>query len=163
MMIPPLPESLAPPTPFPIVTAQSFDSEFVAPGVRRGSYRVQTTDGPLVVTVVAIDPHEPTVRFSTVVANDRLVSPGETVSSMARRTGAVAGVNADYFDIGQTNQPLNLVVRDGALLRTPSKRVVLDVHADRSIAFENVSFSGTVTYGSTTIPLTGVNEWPPQG
>jgi hypothetical protein len=162
-VIPALPETLAPPAPFPFVIAQSHETEFVAPGVRRGTYRLQTTDGPIVVTVVAVDPREPTVRFETVVANDRMVSSGETVSSMARRIGAVAGVNADYFDIGQTNQPLNIVVRDGALLRTPSKRIVLDVRSDRTIAFENVAFSGTVRYGATTLPVTTVNEWPPQG
>ncbi len=162
-MIPALPETLAPPAPFPLVIEQSHETEFVAPGIRRGVYRLQTTDGPIVVTVVAVDPHDPTVRFETVVANDRMISSGETVSSMAHRIGAVAGVNADYFDIGQTNQPLNIVVRDGALLRTPSKRVVLDVRSDRTIAFENVAFSGTVRYGATTLPVTTVNEWPPQG
>jgi len=162
-VIPALPETLAPPAPFPLVIAQSHETEFVAPGIRRGVYRLQTSDGPLVVTVVAVDPREPTVRFETVVANDKLVSNGETVSSMARRIGAVAGVNADYFDIGQTNQPLNIVVRDGALVRTPSKRIVLDVRSDRTIAFEGVAFSGIVRYGATTLPVTTVNEWPPQG
>jgi hypothetical protein len=163
VIVPPLPATLAPPPPFPLVIAQSLETEFVAPGVRRGIYRMQTSVGPLVVTVVAVDPHEPSVRLSTVLANDRLVSSGETVSSMARRTDAVAGINADYFDIGQTNQPLNVVVRDGALLRTPSKRVALDVGADKTIRFEPFSFNGTVTYGATAIPLTGVNEWPPNG
>jgi exopolysaccharide biosynthesis protein len=161
--MPALPETLAPPAPFPLVIAESHETEFVAPGIRRGVYRLQTTDGPLVVTVVAVDPREPTVRFEAVVANDKMISSGETVSSMAHRIGAVAGVNADYFDIGQTNQPLNIVVRDGALLRTPSKRIVLDVRSDRTIAFENVAFSGSVGYGATTLPVTTVNEWPPQG
>jgi hypothetical protein len=163
VIAPPLPAELLPPAPFPLVIAQSQTSEFVAPGVRRATYRLQTSDGPLVVNVVAIDPREPTVRFGAVVANDRMVSAGETVSSMARRTKAIAGVNADYFDIGNTNQPLNIVVADGALLRTPSKRVVLDVRTDRSVHFEQVGFSGDVRYGAATIPLTTVNEWPPQG
>jgi len=163
MILPFLPAALAPLAPFPPVTAQSHATEFVAPGVRRATYYLQTTDGPLIVNVVAIDPREPSVRFGSVVANDRLISAGETISSMARRTGAVAGVNADYFDIGNTNQPLNAVVKDGALLRTPSRRVVLDVRRDRSVHFESMTFSGSVQYGTTTIPLTGVNEWPPQG
>jgi exopolysaccharide biosynthesis protein len=162
-MLPPLPLELEPPAPFPLVVAQSQTSGFVAPGIRRATYRLQTTEGPLVVNIVAVDPREPTVRFEAVVASDRLISAGEPISSMARRTGAVAGINADYFDIGNTNQPLNVVVKDGALLRTPSKRVVMDVRTDRSIHFENVTFSGSVSYGSATLPLTAVNEWPPQG
>jgi hypothetical protein len=163
VIVPALPASLAPPQPFPLVVAQSHETEFVAPGVRRGIYRLQTSDGPMVVTVVAIDTHEPTIRFGSVIANDRLISAGETVSSMAHRTGAIAGVNADYFDIGQTNQPLNVVVRGGDLVRTPSKRIVLDVRTDGRIAFENFSFAGSVAYGATSLPLTSVNEWPPQG
>lgn len=163
MSVPALPATLVPPAPFPVVIAQSMTSEFVAPGVRRATYRLQTSSGPLVVNVVAVDPSEPSVRVHAVLANDRLVSSGETVGAMARRTNAIAGVNADYFDIGNTNQPLNLVVRDGALLRSPSKRVVLDVRTDRSVHFENVAMSGTLRFGSSTLPLTTINEWPPQG
>jgi len=160
---PPLPATLAPPAPFALVVSQSHETEFVAPGVRRAIYHLETSDGPLVISAVAIDPREPTVRFGSVVANDRLVSAGETISSMAARTQAVAGINADYFDIGATNEPLNLVVRDGVLVRTPSKRVALDVRTDRSVRFENASFAGSIRYGGTVVPLTSVNEWPPQG
>jgi hypothetical protein len=163
VIVPPLPASLAPPPPFPAVLSQSHTTEFVAPGVRRATYRLETADGPLVVNVVAVDPREPSVRLGTVVANDRMISSGEPISSMARRTGAVAGINADYFDIGNTNQPLNVVVTAGALLRTPSKRVVFDVRTGGSIRFERFSFSGSVQSTNATVPLTAVNEWPPQG
>ena len=158
-----LPATLAPPAPFPLVVAQSMSSEFVAPGVRRGTYRLQTSDGPLVIDIVAVDPREPTVRIGAVLAHDRLISPGETVGSMAKRTGAVAGINADYFDIGNTNQPLNIVVRGGTLVRTPSTRIVFDVRRDRSIHFESVAYAGALHDGATTYPLTSINEWPPQG
>jgi exopolysaccharide biosynthesis protein len=162
-MIPALPATLAPPAPFPLVLAQSREEEFVAPGVERATYHLTTSDGPVAISVIAVDPTEPSVRIGSVVASDRMISRGETLSSMAKRTGAVAGVNADYFDIGQTNQPLNLVVRGGALLRTPSKRIVLALHRDHTVKFERASFSGTVTYGTTSVPLTTINEWPPQG
>jgi exopolysaccharide biosynthesis protein len=160
---PSLPATIAPPPPFPLVVAQSRATELVAPGIRRATYRLQTSDGPLVVNVVAVDPREPTVHFESVVARDRMISSGETISSMAQRTNAVAGINADYFDIGNTNQPLNAVVNNGALLRTPSKRIVMDVRTDRSVHFENLSFSGSLVYGGASVPLTAVNEWPPQG
>ena len=158
-----LPASVAPPAPFPAIVAQSSVAEDVAPGIRRADYRFATSAGPLVVHVVAIDTHDPSVRLDAVIAHDRLISPGETVSSMAKRTGAVAGINADYFDIGNTNQPLNLVVRGGALLRTPSQRAALDVLADGTVGMGYSTFTGSVAYDGLLIPLTGVNEWPPQG
>ncbi|MDQ2908757.1 MAG: phosphodiester glycosidase family protein, partial [Candidatus Eremiobacteraeota bacterium] len=163
MIAPSLPSTLAPPAPFPLVVAQTLTQEVFAPGMRRATYRLTTSGGPLIINVVALDLGVPTVRLGVVTAHDRLVSPGETVSSMAQRTGAVAGINGDYFDIGQTNQPQGVVVRDGELLRTPSQRVALDVRRDRSVHVENVAMHGTVTYGSASVPLTGVDEWPPQG
>jgi len=157
------PTTIAPPAPFPLVVAQSSAQEFVAPGVAREEIRLQTSAGPLVIHLIAVDTSEPTVRLGVVLAHDRLVSSGETVSSMAARTGAVAGVNADYFDIGNTNQPLNIVVRDGQLLRSPSNRVAFVVGTDRRVRFENPAFHGSLRYGDAQVPLTGVNIWPPEG
>lgn len=158
-----LPPVLAPPAPFPAIVTQTSAPEFVAPGVERAEYRMRTANGPIVVHCLHIDPREPSVRLDAVIAHDRLISSGETVSSMARRTGAIGGVNADYFDIGSTNQPLNIVVRNGNLVRTPSKRVALTVRRDRTPAIGPVQFTGTVTDGTATIALTAVNEYPPQG
>jgi hypothetical protein len=157
------PTTLAPPAPFPAIVAQHARTDEVAPGIARTDYRLTTADGPLVVHVVAVDLRDPSVHLRVVVAHDRLVSSGETVSAMAVRTGAVAGVNADYFDIGQTNQPLNAVVRDGALVRTPSARAVLSVARDGSVAFGSLGFTGTATYHGAAVPLTGIGVWPPEG
>ena len=164
LLAPSLPLSLGAPPPFPAVTTQAAVTvRFVARGVDRADYHLRTERGPLVVHVVAVDPHDPAVRLDTVLAHDTLVSAGETVSSMARRTGAVAGINADYFDIGATNQPLNVVVRNGALLRTPSSRAALFVGRDRTVAVGTASFDGDVAWNGATVPLTGVDVWPPQG
>jgi hypothetical protein len=159
----PLPITLAPPAPFPLILAQAQTPDVVAPGIRRDDIRLMTSDGPLVIHLVAVDPNEPTVRLGAVLAHDRMISAGETVSSMARRTHAVAGINADYFDITNTNQPLNIVVQDGVLERTPSKRVAFTFGSDARAAIGYVSFAGSVAFGTSSLPLTTVNEWPPQG
>lgn len=158
-----LPPAVAPPPPFPLVVAQSSLPEFVAPGVLRADYRMTTNAGPLVVHVVAVDTQESSVRIRMLLAHDHLISRGETISSMAQRSGAVAGINADYFDIGQTNQPLNVVVNEGMLVRTPSKRAAIAVSDDGTIGMGSFTFSGRAVWNETTVPLTAVNEWPPQG
>jgi exopolysaccharide biosynthesis protein len=157
-----LPAALAPPAPFPLVTASSAEREPVAPGVARVTYRMLTSAGPLVVSVVTVDLREPTVRLGTVLAHDTIVSHDEPTSSMARRTGAVAGINGDYFDINASGAPLGVVVRDGVLERTPSARVALTVTRAREVRFETYRFAGSVTFGGVVVPLTGLNEWPPQ-
>ena len=157
-----MPAHLEPPAPFPQILAQSNESQFVAPGVARSTYYLATKSGPLVIDVVTVDLHQPTVRLGAVVAGNHMISAGETISSMAMRTHAVAGINADYFDIGQTNQPLGIVVQSGQLLRTPSARVALDVGPDKLVRFETFSFSGSVKLSQGDVPLEGINVWPPQ-
>lgn len=158
-----LPASLAPPAPFPLVTASSFEREPVAPGIARATYRLLTSAGPLVVSLVTVDPHEPTVRLGTVLAHDRIVSSDETVSSMARRTGAVAGINGDYFDIGGTGAPIGVLVRDGALARSPGTHVALTVTREHDVRFDTYRFAGTASSGVVQVPITAMNQWPPQG
>ena len=143
----PLPLTLAPPAPFPLVTSAAATRAFVAPGVSRADYIVRTSSGPLAIHVVAFDPREPTLRITTVLAHDRLASEGETISSMARRTGAVAGINADYFDIGNTNQPVGIVVRDGTLVRSPYHRIAFAVTRAHDVRFLRFGFGGTAAWG----------------
>ncbi|MBV8246196.1 MAG: phosphodiester glycosidase family protein [Candidatus Eremiobacteraeota bacterium] len=158
-----LPEKLQISQPFPQIVSQAATHEFVAPGIEYGEYDVLTTEGPLHVHVVAADLNDPSVRLETVLAHDKLNSEGETISSMAVRTGAVAGVNGDYFDIGATNQPIGIVVRNGALERAPSKYVAFTVDESRAVAMQSVDFSATADVQTIDVPMTAVNEFPPQG
>jgi hypothetical protein len=135
----------------------------VAPGVARATYRLITSAGPLVVSVVTVDPNEPTVRLGTVLAHESVVSKDEPISSMARRSGAVAGINGDYFDINASGAPLGMLVRDGKLDRSPSSRIALTVTRGRSVRFDTYRFAGTATMSDASVPITGLNVWPPQG
>ncbi|MDB5040484.1 MAG: phosphodiester glycosidase family protein, partial [Candidatus Eremiobacteraeota bacterium] len=128
--------ALAPSAPFPLVTGSSVEREVVAPGITRATYRLITSAGPLVVSLVSADLREPSVRLGAVLAHDTIVSKDEPVSSMARRTGAVAGINGDYFDINGSGAPVGVLVRAGTLDRSPSARPALTVTADRQIRFD---------------------------
>ena len=58
--------------------------------------------GPVVIHVIAVDPAEATLRIDTALAEDHVISGGARTTALAERTGAVAGVNGDYYDIGRT-------------------------------------------------------------
>lgn len=154
---------LYPPAPFPIVTGQSETTSLLAYGMSYAHYTIITTAGPLSVNAVLVDLHEPATAFRTVLANDRLVSQGETVSSMAHRTGAIAGINGDYFARGSTNEPLNIVVNNGIVYRSPGKRVALAVHTDRSISFTPFTWAGSAAWDTSSVPVTAIDQWPPDG
>jgi hypothetical protein len=155
-----LPERIAPDAPFPRILDEAPNVESVAPGVAYGDYQLETSSGPLSIHIVAIEPHRSDVRIGSVVANDSLISRGETVGSMALRTRAVAGINGDFFDIGNTNRPINMVVRDGALLQLPYKRYVLAITRDGDARIAEFNFTGELVIGGRTMPLDGLDEMP---
>jgi len=157
-----LPAAPAPPQPFPRILTDAFTSEFVAPGITYDEYVLQTKDGPLEVHVVVADTREPSVRVDSVLASDSLISSGELPTAMAARTGAVAGINADYFDIGNTNVPLGVVVHGGQLVHTPNKHSAFAITKDRHVLMTPLLFSGTAQVGTIPLQLAGINEWPPR-
>ena len=158
-----LPARIDPPAPFPHIVTQAPEFSQVAPDVEYGEYDLLTSDGPLAIHAIAVAAHAPGVSLQTVLANDALSSEGETVSSMARRTGAIAGINADYFDIGNTNAPTNIVVRAGQIVRTPRKRYALLVTSDGTPHIVENGFTGRVSIGTRTVTLDAINELPPPG
>jgi len=149
--------------PFPRVISDAATIVPVAPGVAYGAYEMLTADGPLSVHVIGADLQEPTVRVGSVLASDRLISQGEPVSSMAHRTGAIAGINADYFDINQTNEPLNILIAKGRLIRAPTHRWAIAFGRDRTVRFAEFHNGGTLQIGGLSLPLETVNDWPPPG
>lgn len=141
---------------------QTIKLESVAPGVAFAKYITRGADGPLAIHLLDVDPHEPTIRFDTVLAGDKIFSGAERTSSMAARTGAVAGINGDYFDMGGTSAPQGLMIREGALIHSPmALREALVVHRDKSFSFDLYDFHGTVTTSRGRAPITIFNDWPP--
>jgi hypothetical protein len=155
-----LPLALTPPPPFPHILEQAPTLESIAPGIEYGDYRLFTAAGPLVVHVVDVQLKNPDVKIASVLADNALESRGETIGSMAKRTGAVAGINGDYFDIGNTNRPLNIVVRNGRLLAMPTKRYALAISRDGTARITQFSFYGQVQVGDRTVSLDSIDGLP---
>jgi hypothetical protein len=70
--------------------------------------------GRWVVNVLTIDRRRLAGRLSAVLSNDR-VAGRETVSSMARRRGAIAGVNGGFF-VAKTGDPVGALAIGGRLV-----------------------------------------------
>ena len=129
----PLPARLSPASPFPRVIACELTRETIAPGIERAAYRILTAAGPLRVALLIADPANPWVRFDTVVAHDALGGELETVTSMALRTGAVGGINGDYYAVGSDRAPLGLVVRSGEVVHAGGARPGFAIGRDGSV------------------------------
>jgi hypothetical protein len=132
------------------------ESAVVAPGVRWT--QVVREGGPWRVNVLAIDREALAGRIGGVLSNER-VSGLERPSVMARRTGAVAGVNGGFFAID--GDPVGALAVDGRLVSEPvNRRSALIVPADRGARprIARLSFTGSVTAGAGERLIDGIDR-----
>jgi hypothetical protein len=139
---------------------QSMRVETIAPSLEYAQYAMTGEHGPLAVSVLLADPHEPSLHFDTAIAEDHVLSGGERTSAMGVRTHAVGGANGDYFDIGRTYQPQGLLMTRGELLRGPTDRAALVVDRKGRFTFGEFRLTGTLTTPHAKFPVTQLNEWP---
>lgn len=142
-----------------------IEADTTAPGIAFGQVALETGTPehgliPHVVSLLEINPHEPTLHFGTAIADDHVIATGERTSDLARRTGAVAGVNANYFDIGRTYEPQGLVVRDGTMLHGPTDQYALAIDRNNAVTMDIFRLEGTVTDGPVSYPISQFNSWP---
>jgi hypothetical protein len=121
----------------------------VAPGVVWTS--ILREQGPVRINVLEVDPS--VVRG--VLSNNR-VAGRERVSRMARRVGAVAGVNGSYFR--PSGDPVGALAIDGTLLSEPlDGRSALVVGAGGA-AVGPIRFRGSVTINGVERLIDGVER-----
>jgi len=142
----------------PAVSWMTFET--TAPGITYGQYGMTLDDIPRAVSLLRVNPDEPTVRFDTAIAEDHIISHGERTSQLADRTGAVAGVNGDYFDIGRTYEPQGMLISHGRLLRGPTDRAALIIDKNNHVTFADFHMDGSVVDGKHRYRITQVNSWP---
>jgi exopolysaccharide biosynthesis protein len=134
--------------------------ETTAPGITFGQYAMTTKDVPHVVQLIAVDPHEPTVRFDTALSHDHVISGGERTSDLGLRTKAVAGANGDYFDIGRTYEPQGMLIKSGVLLHGPTDHEAVVFDRTNKPTFALFHLQGSVVDGARSYPVTLYNSWP---
>ena len=132
------------------------ESAMVAPGVRWT--QVVREGGPWRVNVLAVDREALAGRLGGVLSNER-VAGIERPSVMARRTGAVAGVNGGFFAVD--GDPVGALAIDGRLVSEPvNRRSALVVPADRGARprIAPLSFTGSVTAGAGERLIDGIDR-----
>jgi exopolysaccharide biosynthesis protein len=149
------------PDQWPLVVDENTSApQTITRGITHTTDSVDTVGGAQKAQVLNVDLSDPNVRLGVVESHDAIADPAnETVSSMANRTGAVAGINADFFNIYGNGPPEGMVIRDGRLVKSPSPSWPADlgVRPDGSLVIGTQAYAGTVTDGSATHALASVN------
>lgn len=135
----------------------------VEQGVELIAIRQFDADGWLNVFALEVDHPQEHLSFDALLGNEALTSP-ERLTSMARRRGAVAGINGDFFYIRTSNAPLGVHLQGGELFKSPASGRELAagmIHADgrRAPFLGHVRFHGAIAVsGSEIRKLAGWNE-----
>ncbi|MHB8341561.1 MAG: phosphodiester glycosidase family protein [Mycobacteriales bacterium] len=133
----------------------------VARGVVLRSYSLTAAAGSAHAALLFVNLADPNVHLAVVAAHNRVAAGGETLSSMANRSHAVAGVNGDFFRIWSDASPINEEIIDGQLLAsqrpTGPGYTVLRIGPGNRLTMDEASFAGTVQVGAASTALLGVN------
>src|SRR5690348_2623802 len=132
------------PAGWPVVTAVSDASEQLGPGVTYDRFALSTASGPLVVHVTKVDLRSPGVALAVGLHHDVVAGNDETLTSMTDRAHAEAAINADYFDIGGSGAPLNVVAVGGRILHQPDSAAAFVVGQDGRVTLGPVTLRATL-------------------
>ena len=146
---------------WPVVVDQSRTPGIpITHGVTEHAETYDAVGGRQHAQVLDVNLSDPNVRTRAVEAGDAITYPAdETVTSMGGRTGAVAGINGDYFDINATGRPTGGIIAGGRLLKSPKPgfNANLGVRRDGSMVIGPQTYTGTVADGTATHAVTSVN------
>ena len=124
-----------------------------------------TPGGPLMITVVEVNPKaEKGIHVDAALGGDIVwgTDPSlgrENVSALTARTGAVAGINASFFPFA--GNPLGFHVQKGEMVIEPAgDRTVFYITKDGVPHFDVLTYRGTVSQGTDSIALDGLNRAP---
>ncbi|WP_266075718.1 phosphodiester glycosidase family protein [Haladaptatus caseinilyticus] len=129
----------------------------VAPGIEYQSFVRLTERGWLDCDLL-------TVALDEASNDGQLLSPGvtsrETVSTLAENRGAVAGVNGDFFDIGNTDSPIGAEIGNGEIRSSPAtgRTSTVAVERDGLGRIAQVVLEGHVELPNGNHPLVALNQ-----
>ena len=119
---------------------------------------LRTPAGPVLVHILDVDLTKPGVHLGIVQAHNSLISSGETISNMANRTGALAGINGDYFEVGATGRPIGMEVINGQMMQSPSMYAVFGITSYDQFTISHETFYATITAGAASFKLSSINH-----
>jgi len=96
-------------------TSEAAIAERITPGIEYSTYTTSTSHGTARVHLLTVDLTEPGISLG--LLNAGKVAKTGVMTSLADRVGAAAGVNGDFFNIGETGAPVGPAILNGTDLK----------------------------------------------
>lgn len=143
-----------------------LDESNITSGAKLLQYRYQTSRSGKTVNILAdvvqVDLQNPYVNLNVMTGKDGKFTTRQSVEGMAQETGAVAGVNGDYFNTSAEGVPMGAQVSNGVLMSSPSQlsgMYAFGVTKSGTPMIEQFNFTGKVTAeDGSTFDLAGINQ-----
>ncbi|WP_320668556.1 phosphodiester glycosidase family protein [Patulibacter defluvii] len=134
------------------------DREPLGPGIVLQHQKYLESSGWIDRHVLTVDLANPAV--GTDLLHAEKVAQGSPLTEQANRVGAVAGVNGDFFDIGNSNAALGFEYQGGRLRKTGTRNngQTIGVTNDRVGALANLALDAKATFGGRDVPVSGLNQ-----
>ncbi len=125
---------------------------------QRGSSNVRTE-----VQAIVVDLHNPHVKLDVMSGKNGTTASRDTVLNQAKHSGAVAGVNGDYFNTAAESAPIGPQVTNGTVVSSPSNHLngmyTFGLTKDNKPIIDTYTFEGSVTAANgASYSLAGVNQ-----
>ncbi|TEB05229.1 Endoglucanase precursor [Pelotomaculum schinkii] len=144
------------------VNGNNVTEEIITQGVVLHSINLNTNEGPLNVYVLEADLSNPYVKIDTIIGSDGTLNKNQSVLDMAKRTGAVAAINGDFFQMAESGRTIGLAYQGGQLVESPALRNDMygfGITEDKLPLLEIFNFTGqVVTEAGKSFPLAGINK-----
>ncbi|MBP5274268.1 MAG: phosphodiester glycosidase family protein, partial [Abditibacteriota bacterium] len=115
--------------------------------------QVLREDPNRIINVLIVDLDNKNVEMRSVLSQDRIrtdkVYGRETVPMLVDKYGALAGVNACFFDMTWYSDPLGAQIVDGELVSQPSPFMPIAFTDHGTAFFDRPEFKGTITNRTT--------------
>lgn len=140
--------------------------EIITSGAKLLKYQYTTTrSGKQVkanVNMIQADLHNPYLKLDTMTGTNGKLNARQSVSGMAKETGAVAAVNGDYFATDKEGAPLGPEISGGTMVSSPSAlkgMYAFGVTNSNQPVIDEYRFQGKATSSDgTSFELAGINQ-----
>lgn len=141
---------------------QVLETRPVAEGLVLEKRSYTAGSGPVLIYILRADLSNPYLKINTLVGADGTLNKNSAVTAAAAGAGAVAAVNADFFQMMESGRPVGMTYKDGRMAASPPLRDDMYGWAVTSAGvplIEIFNFSGGVTAkNGAKFPLSGINK-----